>query len=273
MATGGDDRSGPPGRVVDVAGRVAVVTGASRGLGAGLAIHFAGSGLHLGLCARHLPALVARTRPTAREGHVVAAESPLLGTVDVTDAVAVEEFAAAVIERFGHIDLWVNNAGLLGPLAPLAEVDAAEAARVVEVNLIGVLHGSAVFARHVRDRAGGGVLVNISSGAAVAVYEGWAAYGVSKAAVDHLTRMVAAEESRHGLRAYALAPGLVDTDMQAAIRSADERSFPSVERFRRAAAQQAFNAPGWVADHILALAFGSTDFDVVHRVPDQPRRS
>ena len=87
-----------------------------------------------------------------------------------------------------------------------------------------------------RRRPGPGVLVNISSGAATKPYEGWAAYCASKAAVDQLTGCVALEEARHGLRAYALSPGLVDTDMQAAIRASDERDFPEVERFRRFAA-------------------------------------
>ena len=256
---------------VQAAGKVAVITGASRGLGAGMAAHFAGSGLHLGLCARHRPALAARTRPRAHDGFVEAAETPVLAAVDVTDPAALDRFAHEVVARFGRIDLWVNNAGLLGPIAPLALADPAAVARTVEVDVVGVLHGSAVFARHVRGRPGGGVLVNVSSGAASTPYEGWAAYGASKAAVDQLTRVVALEEGRHGLRAYAVSPGLVDTDMQAAIRAADEHSFPQVERFRRAAAQHAFNSPAWVAEHLLALAFGEhPPGDVVVRIPEQP---
>jgi len=256
---------------VRAAGRVAVVTGASRGLGAGLAVHFARRGLHLGLCARHRPVLAARTRPTAHDGHVDAPETPVLAAVDVTDRGALERFADEVVARFGRIDLWVNNAGLLGPIGPLALVDPAEVARTVEVDVVGVLHGSAVFARHVRTRRGGGVLINVTSGAATTPYEGWAAYCASKAAVDQLTRVVALEEARHGLRAYAVSPGLVDTDMQVAIRAADEASFPHVERFRRAAAEHAFNTPAWVADHLLALAFGPRrPEDVVLRLPEQP---
>ena len=262
-----------PGTGVRAAGRVAVITGASRGLGAGLAAHFAGSGLHLGLCARHRPVLAARTRPTAHDGFVEAAETPVLAAVDVTDPAALERFADEVVARFGRIDLWVNNAGLLGPITPLALADPAEVARTVEVDVVGVLHGSAVFARHVRRRDGSGVLVNVSSGAASTPYEGWAAYGASKAAVDQLTRVVALEEGRHGLRAHAVSPGLVDTDMQAAIRAADESAFPQVERFRRAAAEQTFNSSAWVAEHLLALAFGAhPPEDVVLRIPDQPAR-
>jgi benzil reductase ((S)-benzoin forming) len=136
---------------------------------------------------------------------------------------------------------------------------------------MGVLHGSAVFAEHVRVRPGHGVLVNISSGAATKPYQGWATYGATKAAVDQLTRVLALEEARHGLLAYALAPGLVDTDMQAAVRAVDQESFPEVDRFRQAAEEHRFNSPAWVAEHILALAFGPAATDAVTvRVPDQP---
>jgi NAD(P)-dependent dehydrogenase (short-subunit alcohol dehydrogenase family) len=241
-------------------GRVAVVTGASRGLGAGLAVHFAAAGLHLALCARHEPALAVHT-----------GESPVMAAVDVTDRAAVERFADDVVARFGRIDLWVNNAGLLGDVRPLADADPLASARTVEVNVNGTLHGSAVFAAHVRRRSGPGVLVNISSGAASKPYEGWAAYCASKAAVDQLTRVVELEEARHGLRAYALSPGVVDTDMQVAIRASDERDFPQVERFRQFAVDQRFNSPAWVADHILAIAFGDEDpGQVTVRVPEQP---
>ena len=255
----------------NVTGRVAVVTGASRGLGAGLAVHFAASGMHLGLCARHRPRLVVRTRPTAQGGHIVSSETPLLSAVDVTDRDALARFADAVVARFGRIDLWVNNAGLLGPIAPLAVADGAEVTQAIEVNVIGVANGSSVFAAHVRERPGRGVLVNISSGAATKAYEGWAAYCASKAAVDQLTRVVALEEERHDLWAYAVSPGLVDTEMQAAIREADPSSFPERERFRRVAVEQRFNSPAWVGDHILQLAFGPRRPDsVTVRIPDQP---
>jgi NAD(P)-dependent dehydrogenase (short-subunit alcohol dehydrogenase family) len=260
-----------PASAPSASGRVAVVTGASRGLGAGLALHFAASGLHLGLCARHRPVLAARTRPTARDGRIVPAEAPVLSAVDVTDRAALDVFVDEVVARFGRIDLWVNNAGLLGPIGPLADAEPQAIAHTVEVDVIGVLHGSAAFARHLRSREGTGVLVNLSSGAATTPYEGWAAYCASKAAVDQLTRVVALEEARHGLRAYAVSPGLVDTDMQVAIRAADEATFPQVERFRGAAAAQRFNAPAWVAEQILALAFGPhPPAEVTVRVPDQP---
>jgi NAD(P)-dependent dehydrogenase (short-subunit alcohol dehydrogenase family) len=255
----------------DVAGRVAVVTGASRGLGAGLAVHFAAAGMRLGLCARHRPTLAVATRPTARQGHVISAELPLRAAVDVTDPDALAAFTDEVVERFGAIHLWVNNAGVLAPIGPLADADPVSVARNIEVNVTGVLHGSALFARHVRGRRGGGVLVNISSGAGTRPYSGWGPYCAAKAAVDQLTRVIALEEASHGLLAYSVAPGVVDTDMQAAVRAASAEDFPEVERFRQIAAEDSFNSPAWVAEHLLSMAFGPERPDqVTVRIPPQP---
>jgi benzil reductase ((S)-benzoin forming) len=244
----------------DLTGRVAVITGASRGLGAGLADRLAAAGLRLGLAAR--------TEPPLPPG--AAAESVLAVTVDVTDPAAVDRFCDRVADRFGAIDLWVNNAGVLDPIAPLRDADPSAVRENLEVNVLGVAHGSATYARHVRGRPGGGVLVNITSGAATSPYAGWAAYCASKAAVDQLTRVVAVEEADAGLRALAVAPGIVDTDMHAMIRATPAERFPAVERFRARARDGAFNSPAWVADHVLRLAFGpGTPPDVVVRVPDE----
>lgn len=266
---------------------VAVVTGASRGLGAGLAARFAARGFDVGLCARRRPAVppvsLASSPDEIDGGDSVDAQREavrgdalanrvMTAAVDVTDPAAVDRFAAEVVARLGRIDLWVNNAGLLAPIAPLRDADPAEVRANVEVNVLGVMYGSAAFARHVRSRPGGGVLVNISSGAATTPYEGWAAYCASKAAVDHLTRVIAAEEADAGLRAFAVAPGVVDTEMQATIRSTPADRFPAVERFHEMKRTDAFNSPAWVADHILDLFDDSSpDRPLIQRVPDEPR--
>jgi NAD(P)-dependent dehydrogenase (short-subunit alcohol dehydrogenase family) len=199
--------------------------------------------------------------------------------VDVTDAEAVDRFARSVEDRFGRIDLWVNNAGALAPIGPLATADPRAVRANLDTNVLGVLHGSATFARHVRARAGPGLLVNMSSGAATKPYEGWAVYCGSKAAVDMVTEVVAREERGAGLVALAVAPGVVDTDMQALIRSTPVEVFPGVERFRRLHDEQGFNDPGWVADYILdrwadrpvEQAGSGEGVSVRRRVPDQPR--
>lgn len=249
----GDGTAAPDGAPV------AVVTGASRGLGAGLADALAGAGWRIGLCAR--------TRPEVPEGAEAVARA-----VDVVDAAALEVFADEVVDRYGRIDLWVNNAGLLDPIGPLADADPAAVLRHVATNVGGVLLGTRVFARHVRDRPGGGVLVNVSSGAGTRPSQGWAAYCASKAAVDMATEVVAMEEGAHGLRAYAVAPGVVDTDMQALIRSTPAADFPSVARFHQLFEEGAFNTPAWVAAFLLGLVDdpGAAAGEVRLRVPDQP---
>jgi benzil reductase ((S)-benzoin forming) len=234
---------------------VAVITGASRGLGAGLAEAFAARGLGLGLCARTLPPIPDGARALSRP-------------VDVTRPGALEAFAAEVVADLGRIDLWVNNAGVLDPIGPVAEQDPGELVRQIDVNLSGVLLGTWAFARHVRDRTGDGVLVNITSGAATTPYEGWAVYCATKAAVDMLTEVVAIEEAGHGLRAYAVAPGLIDTDMQALIRASDPRDFPAGDRFRTVHAAGAFTAPAAVADFLLDL-WNTPNRTVRQRVPDR----
>jgi NAD(P)-dependent dehydrogenase (short-subunit alcohol dehydrogenase family) len=260
-----------PDGAVSAAGKVAVITGASRGLGAGMANRFAAAGLRLGLCARHRPSLEVTTRPTAPGGHLEQAEAPLRAAVDVSDHDALAAFADQVVDRFGRIDLWINNAGLLDPIGPLADADGAALARNIAVNVTGVLYGSSLFARHVRARPGRGVLINISSGAGTKPYAGWAAYCGAKAAVDQVTRVVALEEAEHGLAAYAVAPGVIDTDMQTAIRQSPDSSFPEAQRFRQIAAEGSFNSAAWVAEHLLAIAFGpERPAQVTVRLPAQP---
>jgi benzil reductase ((S)-benzoin forming) len=245
----------------DLTGTVVVVTGASRGLGSTLAARFAERGASLGSCARHKPGIP--------DG--ATAERVVAASVDVADAAAVEAFADRVVETFGPIDLWVNNAGVLGPIAPARDADQTAVRDALLINIAGVMAGSAAFARRARTwPEGRRALVNVSSGAATSVYPGWSTYGPTKAAVDHFSRHLAAEEP--DLIVHAVAPGVVDTDMQAQIRSSDEAAFPAIDRFRAMHDNGTWNDPVWIADHLLGILTGAwTPDDVVVRVPDAPR--
>jgi len=248
-------------RAEDLAGRVAVVTGASHGLGAGMASRFAELGLRVAVCGRKRP-----EPPVGADRHHVLALS-----TDVRDSSGIEGFGAAAIERFGRIDLWVNNAGVIEPIGKLADVDPGMVAHHISVNVIGVANGMRTYARHVRSRRGGGVLVNISSGASTTVYPGWAAYCASKAAVDRLSAVVAVEEEGQGLRVYSLVPGLVDTAMQHKVRSSSPEAFPAVDKFLDAERAGHFNSPQWVADAVLELAFADVGIasGSTVRLPDE----
>lgn len=227
----------------DLSDKVALITGASRGLGAGLATRFLARGLRVAACARTEPQL---------DGE---ASARLTMAADVSQVDAVQALSEAAIERFGRIDLWINNAGLLAPIGPLRENDPGELARHIEVNVLGVLYGSRAFIRHLHERGGPGVLLNISSGAARNAYAGWSAYCAAKAAVDRMSESIALEESDSGLRVHAVAPGIIDTDMQTMIRNCTPEQFPRVQKFLDLKANEGFSSPAFVADRLLELAF------------------
>lgn len=226
----------------DFTERTVVITGASRGIGAGVARDLAARGVRLGLCARTTPTL----------GDVAA-------QVDVRDGDAVERFARQVEERLGPIDLWVNNAAVLEPVGPLRDLETEAVRAHLDVNVLGVLHGARAYVRHLARVGRPGVLVNVSSGAARRAVAGWSAYCASKAAVERLTEVLALEEGPRGLRAHAVSPGVVDTDMQRAIRATPEERFPDVERFRAMAREGRFSSEAHVARCLLALAFDPAD--------------
>src|SRR5262249_27683201 len=142
-------------------------------------------------------------------------ERVLTAQLDVTDASAIAVFAAKTFQRFGHVDLWINNAGLLEPIGPLRDSDSAALQRLLEVNVLGVAHGCRAYVRELRQRGAHGTVINLSSGAARTPFYGWSMYCASKAAVDRLSETLALEEAP-GLRVYSIAPGVIDTEMQAA---------------------------------------------------------
>ena len=196
---------------------VALITGASKGLGRALARELAGRGWSLVLDARGAEALdaVARELPSAT---VVAG--------DITDAGHREQLAAAV-RQLGRLDLLVNNASYLGPspMPSLAEYPLDELARVYDVDVVAPLALIQVVRPLLAD---GAAIVNITSDASVEPYEGWGGYGSAKAALDHLTAILAAEQPAYSV--YAVDPGDMRTEMhQAAFPGEDISDRPEPE--------------------------------------------
>jgi NAD(P)-dependent dehydrogenase (short-subunit alcohol dehydrogenase family) len=179
----------------------AVITGASRGFGRAVARTLAGRGWRLVLTARG-----------ADELRHVAAQLPEAVAIpgDVTDPLHQQALTAAV-EVLGGLDLLVNNASELGPspMPALADYPLYALRRVYETNVLAPLALSQLLLPSLTDF--GGTIVNVSSDAAVEAYEGWGGYGSSKAALDQLTRVLAAEQP--ALRVYAFDPGDMRTEM------------------------------------------------------------
>jgi NAD(P)-dependent dehydrogenase (short-subunit alcohol dehydrogenase family) len=199
-------------------GRTALITGASRGLGRALALSFAREGAALALCGR-------RQAPLEEVAIACAAAGVRVVTVSADLGVArdVERVAATALDRLGEVDILVNNASDLGtvPLAHLGDASAEALQRALDVNVLGAFRMTRAVLGGMLLR-GRGLVVNITSDAAVEGYPGWGVYGASKAALEGLTRSWAAELAGSGVRILAVDPGDMDTDMhRTAIPDAD----------------------------------------------------
>jgi NAD(P)-dependent dehydrogenase (short-subunit alcohol dehydrogenase family) len=200
-----------------LSGRVALVTGASRGIGRAIALTFARERARVALVARSS----AEIEAAAAEIEAAGGEAIAL-TADVADARQVQAAVDRCLERFSRIDILINNAGMLGPLGPLVDNPVEEWLQTVQVNLGSVfllLH--AVLPTMIRQRYG--KIINLSGGGAAYGRPNFTAYGVSKAAVVRLTESVAGEVREYGIDVNAMAPGAVNTGMLRQVLEAGER--------------------------------------------------
>ncbi len=234
------------GRFRDLAGKVAIVTGASRGIGAEAARELARHGVSVLLLARtssQIDAVAASIRDAGGRADAFACD--VARHADLQSAV--ERCRAA----YGRVDILVNNAGVIDPIARLADSDPIAWDRAVDINLKGVYHGIRAVLP-VMLAQGGGTIVNLSSGAATGALEGWSHYCATKAAVLSLTRCVDAEYRAAGIRVIGLSPGTVATDMQVNIRASGlnpvSRLDPSVHL-----------SPAWPARAIAWLCTPAAD--------------
>lgn len=222
--------------MISLQGQVVLVTGASRGIGAATARVFAQAGALVGVMARDKAAV----RELADEIGGLA----LAG--DVARFADMERAVAALHDRAGRLDVLVNNAGLIGPIAGLGASDPDAWGQTIDVNLKGVFHGMRA-ALPVMRAQGGGTVLTVGSGAAHAPLEGWSAYCASKAGAHMLTRSLDHEARADGIRAITLSPGTVATEMQDRIRKSGVNPVSQLD-------WSAHIPPEWPARALLWLA-------------------
>jgi len=189
-----------------------LITGASRGIGRAAATALGKAGAKVMLVARD----GVRTAEVAAE---IAAEGgkALVRSCDVSDYTALSNAIEDLGRAVGAVEILINNAGVIEPIARVADCDPAAWARNIEIDLVGAFNAiRAVLPTMAVARTG--TIVNISSGAATRVLEGWSAYCAAKAGLASLTRSIALEYASVGIRAFGFSPGTTDTDMQAVIR-------------------------------------------------------
>ena len=195
----------------DLTGRVALVTGGNGGIGLGFAEGLAMAGADIAIWGTNAEKNQACVAALQAHGTQVAAF-----TCDVGDEAAVDTAFAQTLDRFGRVDGCFANAGVGGRGTPsFGEMSAEEWRRVMRINLDGVFLTFRAAARHMTARGGGGVLVGTSSMAAIMGAARNEHYGASKGAVISMIRALAVEYARHGIRAHAVLPGWVETDMTA----------------------------------------------------------
>ena len=225
---------------MQISGTPTLITGASRGLGEALALELGRQGARLVLVSRSRAALepiVQRIRDAGGEAHALEADIGAKGDI--------YPLAGAATALVGPIDLLLHNASELGPtpLRLLLDTECEDLERVLAVNLLGPFRLSRVIAGSMALREKG-TIVHVSSDASVNAYSHWGAYSVSKAALDHLSRLWAAELGERHVRSFSVDPGEMDTAMHAA-------AMPDADRATLA-------RPEAVAARIVALIRSNT---------------
>lgn len=204
--------------------KIAIVTGASRGIGKAVAAAYLKEGAKVALCARNAEEL----ERTATELHCFGIPT-LWKACDVSSANDVKAFVDFVLGRWKTLDIVLNNASILGPRAPLTEYPVDDFEKVMHVNVNSIFYMTKCILP-VMLKSQGGSIINVSSGVGRMGKANWGAYAASKFAVEGLTQVTANECKEHGIRANAVNPGGTRTKMRAeAYPDEDPATLPAPE--------------------------------------------
>jgi NAD(P)-dependent dehydrogenase (short-subunit alcohol dehydrogenase family) len=231
-------------------GDVAIVTGAGRGIGEGIAKVLAGAGARV-ICAARRADEVERVAAEIRDSGGEAFAVP----TDVTDPQAIEALGQAAIEQWGHLDIWVNNAGGSPLQVPLTELPLQEWNATIALNLTAIWQCTSTAARLMRD---GGRVVNISSIAAQQVIPGSGHYSAAKAGVNMLTRTFATELGPR-IRVNAIMPGAVPTEIMMKAMKLEDEDLPRLEKMLRLPAGR-LGTPQDLGAAVLYLSSKATEW-------------
>ena len=208
----------------NLAGKVAIVTGASRGIGAEAALALGRAGVSVMLAARDAARIEANVQRIKAAGGNASSMA-----CDVSDFAACQHLVQETTQRLGSPDALVNNAGVIEPIAMVGMSNPAEWARSIEINLIGAYYAIRAVLPGMLER-GHGDIINVSSGAALRPQEGWSAYCAGKAGLAMLTRSIDLEHRTAGIRVFGFQPGTTDTDMQVLIRASGINPISKIPR-------------------------------------------
>ena len=233
-----------------LAGRVALVTGGSHGIGKAIVMRLVAEGARVALCGRNAADAKAVAAAAGRDALGLAA--------DVAQAADVDRLVAQTLERFGRIDVLVNNAGVYGPIGPAWQNEPRQWQEALAINLGGTfLTCHRVVPEMIK--AGGGKIINMSGGGAATPFPRFSAYAVSKAAVVRFTETLAVEVAGHNIQVNAVAPGFVATRLHEATLAAGERAGADFLRKTREQLEQGAVDPATPAALVAYLASDKGD--------------
>jgi len=224
-----------------------LVTGASKGLGRSIAKELAASG-------KSVIALARESIDLGVVGAELASLNPDSITIscDLADRADIASATATIMARFSHIDGIVHNAGVILPIKPMLEVERADWARSIQVNLIGVQDLTRRIAPHLGGESRTRITC-ISSGASKNPIHSWSAYCVAKAGLDMWSSCMAEEGAPHNISSISIAPGIVDTGMQKDIRDSSPDEFPMHQKFCDFYENDELNNPDEVASRLMPI--------------------